>query len=107
MSDDWQNRAECRSVDPGLMQPEVASVEDVEAAKAVCAGCPVIDQCAELAGTMPDAFGVWAGQWLGPAPVDPSTGRCEWCGEAASAGARYCGGAHRVAAHRARNKLPA
>lgn len=106
MSDDWQNRANCRGVDPERMQPEVATLEDIAQAKAVCVGCPVLEQCRELAGSMPDAYGVWAGQWLGPLPL-AARSRCAWCEGPAPAGARYCTGAHRVAAHRARNKVSA
>lgn len=76
-TDNWQADANCRDTNPDVMQPEVASDEDVNEAKAVCKGCPVRLQCLELAKSQPDPYGVHAGQWFGhkPAPVVC----CAWC----------------------------
>ena len=65
VSDDWQNRANCRDVDPDLMQPEAATAEEVAEALAVCEGCPVRAQCLALAESQGHAFGAWGGMWLG------------------------------------------
>lgn len=69
---DWRALANCRDVDPDVMQPEVAAPEDVEEAKAHCAGCPVLEQCRQLALSQGDgAYGVHAGEWFGTPPRRP------------------------------------
>lgn len=47
MSDDWRKDAACLGVDPDLFFPVRNDVVNVKAAKAVCAGCPVRDECLE------------------------------------------------------------
>jgi CRP-like cAMP-binding protein len=53
MTTDWRARAACRDVDPELFFPTArtgpAWAAQVTAAKAVCRGCPVIDQCRSFA----------------------------------------------------------
>jgi WhiB family redox-sensing transcriptional regulator len=39
----WRDQARCKSVGPDFMHPVYAA--DVPAAKAVCTGCPVRDEC--------------------------------------------------------------
>lgn len=88
----WQNRAQCftRGVDPALMQPDAATRAEVEEAKAVCVGCPVLIEChahaEEQSGGLIDSFrsayGVHAGAWFGHNPVWMVAGECEECGEA-------------------------
>jgi WhiB family redox-sensing transcriptional regulator len=56
-STDWQERAACRGADVALFFPERG--EDVTAAKAVCATCPVRAQC--LAHGMNEKYGIWGG----------------------------------------------
>lgn len=108
VSDDWQNRANCRDVGPDLMQPEVATADQVAAALAVCEGCPVRAQCLALAKSQADPYGVHAGRWFGPPPRDPSLPPCEWCGApVTSKRSKFCCLGHRVAAHRARSNLSA
>lgn len=83
-TENWQQDANCAGVDPDLMQPEIASDEDVNVAKATCGRgtpfeCPVLLQCKGLAESQPGgAYGVHAGEWYGhkPAPVV----LCTWCG---------------------------
>ncbi|HEY2193636.1 MAG TPA: WhiB family transcriptional regulator [Actinomycetospora sp.] len=60
----WREQAACRDLDPELFFP--ASDEDTpkgrgdrDAAKAVCAGCPVRAQC--LAFGLDEPVGVWGG----------------------------------------------
>jgi hypothetical protein len=59
---DWRSRAACLSVaDPDLFFPAAATgpayTEQVTAAKAVCAGCPVVAEClAEALARIPDGI---------------------------------------------------
>jgi WhiB family redox-sensing transcriptional regulator len=55
----WQERAACRGMDPGLFFPEKGSTLQADKARAVCAGCPVRDQCLEAGRT--EKYGVWGG----------------------------------------------
>lgn len=64
----WQESAACRTVDPELFYLEDnARCENkdnkVAAAKAVCAGCPVVADCLAFALADKHAlnFGVWGG----------------------------------------------
>lgn len=66
----WETRAACRGLDgigrelrrlffaPAGERPE-SRVVRVTRAKAVCAGCPVLDQCRDASAD--EVFGVWAG----------------------------------------------
>ena len=62
----WQLDGACREVDPeDFFHPEgergqVRRRRD-EAAKAVCAACPVIDACREHALAVREPYGVWGG----------------------------------------------
>lgn len=61
---DWTERAACRGLDPELFYPVGSSgpaVEQVDAAKAVCAGCPVRTECLDWALRTGEAHGVWGG----------------------------------------------
>lgn len=68
MSDiwDWQLRGACRGADAGLFfHPEgergpTRSAREL-AAKAFCARCPVITQCAAHALACREPYGVWGG----------------------------------------------
>src|SRR4051794_35371648 len=83
---DWQLAGACRRSDPdvffhpdGERGPRRRARE--EAAKAVCAGCPVLAECAAHALAVREPYGVWGGMTedereaayvSGPArPVDP------------------------------------
>ncbi len=61
----WRQRAACRGVDPELFFPVGTTGPVVEwqtaAAKAVCAGCPVIDACRGWALATREPFGIWGG----------------------------------------------
>lgn len=107
----WVKLGNCRATDPATMQPEVATPDEVETAKAVCHGCPVFDQCRTEARADSGAYGVWAGDWYGQPPRDPSRRPCQWCAgdlpEDAGPAARYCGDACRQAASRARRDAAA
>ena len=56
----WMRDAACRGMDPELFFPERgASPADYEEARAVCATCPVRQECAEYA--VPEKHGIWGG----------------------------------------------
>ncbi|MQA84799.1 MAG: WhiB family transcriptional regulator [Streptosporangiales bacterium] len=61
---DWTELAACRGVDPELFYPigtAGPALEQVAAAKAVCARCPVRDECLEWALRTGEPHGVWGG----------------------------------------------
>jgi len=55
----WRQRAGCRGVDPDVFYP--TSDEEAEAAKAICAVCPVNQPCLEYALSRRERDGVWGG----------------------------------------------
>ncbi|MCX6420813.1 MAG: WhiB family transcriptional regulator [Actinobacteria bacterium] len=62
----WQLEGACRGEDPGLFfHPEgergPLRTEREEAAKAICARCPVVTQCATHAVAVREPYGVWGG----------------------------------------------
>lgn len=57
--DGWQQQAACGGMDPGLFFPERG--ESVEAAKAVCALCPVRQECLDFALVSRETHGIWGG----------------------------------------------
>lgn len=65
---DWMGRAACRGMDTRIFFPERGDWRALERAKAVCAGCPVTEECFAYAvtGMMGGgAFvrdGVWGGR---------------------------------------------
>lgn len=63
---DWQLRGACRGVDPVLFfHPDgergSARARRQEAAKKICAGCPVLAACRNHALTVHEPYGVWGG----------------------------------------------
>lgn len=62
--DEWRQHAACRDCDTELFFPVGVTglaVEHIEAAKAVCATCPVRDECLEFALATNQESGVWGG----------------------------------------------
>jgi len=63
----WQEQARCRDADavlffgPNAFEPKHERDEREEAAKAVCALCPVIFECRSWALEHGEAYGVWGG----------------------------------------------
>ena len=55
----WRERAACRGTDLGVFFPERG--ESAEAARRVCAACPVRQPCLDYAITNRIASGVWGG----------------------------------------------
>jgi WhiB family redox-sensing transcriptional regulator len=63
---DWQMQAACRGEDPRLFfhpEGERGEAREVrqQAAKAVCASCPVIAECRSHALAVREPYGVWGG----------------------------------------------
>jgi WhiB family redox-sensing transcriptional regulator len=57
--DEWRKYALCRHYDPALFFPH--GLEGVQEAQAVCAGCPVKQECLEFALATNQVHGVWGG----------------------------------------------
>lgn len=57
--EDWTKRAACHGVDPNVFFPTRG--EDVEAARAICDGCPVKAECLDYALRTSQKFGIWGG----------------------------------------------
>jgi WhiB family transcriptional regulator, redox-sensing transcriptional regulator len=61
----WRMLAACQSIDPELFFPVSASgksLEQVTAAKAVCAACPVRRECLAFALRTGQVHGIWGGR---------------------------------------------
>ncbi|MEJ8637159.1 MULTISPECIES: WhiB family transcriptional regulator [Streptomyces] len=62
----WHAEAVCRRDEAGLFfapskEPTAARLSREEAAKRVCARCPVMVECREHALLQPEPYGVWGG----------------------------------------------
>ena len=57
---DWTKNAACRGMTE-VMFPARGDTEGVRLAKAVCASCPVIEDCRDFITRNPERYGVWAG----------------------------------------------
>lgn len=61
----WQDQGNCTTADPAIFHPDNSGVArwSTAKAKAVCATCPVIEQCRDFALEMHvgDIYGVWGG----------------------------------------------
>ena len=55
----WRDRAACRGLDPEIFYP--VSDEEADAAKSICAECPVREACLEYALANRELDGVWGG----------------------------------------------
>ncbi|HET9655893.1 MAG TPA: WhiB family transcriptional regulator [Kineosporiaceae bacterium] len=63
---DWRDASACLDEDPELFFPigdSGPALEQIAEAKAVCAGCPVVEECREYALAHPALtdHGVWGG----------------------------------------------
>jgi WhiB family transcriptional regulator, redox-sensing transcriptional regulator len=61
---DWRHRARCRDVDPELFFPVGTTgpaEAQVQSAKAICALCPVREECLQWALDTAQDAGVWGG----------------------------------------------
>src|SRR5690606_2621401 len=59
MDRDWVRRSACKGLDPTIFYP--ATDEEADEAKAVCAQCPVQEECLEHAIGHREHNGVWGG----------------------------------------------
>lgn len=57
---EWMDDAACATVATDLFFP--VEGQSAEPAKKVCAGCPVLRECAEYARTVKPEYGIWAGR---------------------------------------------
>ncbi|MGP3967078.1 WhiB family transcriptional regulator [Streptomyces sp. 6N223] len=62
----WHTEAACRRDEAGLFfapsqEPTAARLSREQAAKSVCARCPVLLECREHALLQPEPYGVWGG----------------------------------------------
>ena len=61
-TEDWREKASCRSVDPDLFFPigtTGLALDQIEQAKAVCRACPSMEPCLEFALSTNQESGVW------------------------------------------------
>jgi WhiB family redox-sensing transcriptional regulator len=61
---DWRQSAACQHCSPELFFPAGttgAAVHEIEAAKAICATCPVQPECLRYALQSRQEFGIWGG----------------------------------------------
>lgn len=58
--EDWKQYAACKHADTRLFFPERG--DPVHEAKAICATCPVREQCLEYALAIPNCVGIWGGK---------------------------------------------
>jgi WhiB family redox-sensing transcriptional regulator len=59
MKQSWRQHAACRGLDPMTFYP--ATDDEADAAKEVCAQCPVREACLEHALAFREKEGVWGG----------------------------------------------
>lgn len=73
---EWSNRAACLSAEPEVFFPignGGGALDEVSAAKAICATCAVLSECREYALRTRQPFGVWGG-------LDEEQRRAVWAG---------------------------
>ncbi len=58
---DWRTLAACRGLDPELFFPARGDAFTARNAQAVCATCPVAEQCLEFAIEVGETEGIWGG----------------------------------------------
>ena len=58
---DWQASAKCADADPDLFVAPAPTRVEIEQAKAICAQCPVREQCLQHAIEAKERFGIWGG----------------------------------------------
>lgn len=57
----WREEAMCQNDTEGLFFPDPADIGAVAVAKAVCASCPVANECLAYAIDTDQPFGIWGG----------------------------------------------
>jgi WhiB family transcriptional regulator, redox-sensing transcriptional regulator len=77
---EWSSRAACLGAEPELFFPigtGGAAIDEITAAKAVCATCAVLEDCRDYALRTRQPFGVWGG-------LDEEQRRALWVTDAAA-----------------------
>ena len=110
-SEAWRTLAACAGLGPSLFYSEHPA--DVAAAKSLCSSCPVASDCAAVARTNGETFGVWGGEEPSDRrAVPPSVASCvrPAVGGAVRRGESSCSGDRRAPParrqHRIRLPLP-
>ena len=78
---EWSNRAACLTAEPEVFFPVGSgggALDEISAAKAICASCAVLADCREYALSSRQPFGVWGG-------MDEVERRAAWAGRPAPA----------------------
>ena len=73
---EWSNRAACLTSEPEVFFPignGGGALDEVSAAKAICAACAVLSECRDYALRTRQPFGVWGG-------LDEEQRRAIWAG---------------------------
>ena len=58
---DWQAQGACRGYDPNWWHPPRGANHNTDKAKAICADCPVADECLTYAIDNGERRGIWGG----------------------------------------------
>jgi WhiB family redox-sensing transcriptional regulator len=58
----WRGRVACTSAAPEVFYPEKEDSEQGDEAKALCAECPIQEDCLEDALVKREKFGIWGGK---------------------------------------------
>lgn len=61
LDEPWRDLAACRDDSEGLFFPDETDIGTINAAKAICAACPVQDECLSYAIETNQSQGIWAG----------------------------------------------
>ena len=87
----WIDDGACRGHDPDMFMPaRGANTQTLATVRNICAGCPVRDECAAYADTVPWIIGVWGGATQAERRAKRRL-LCGWCGHP-SPGAARCDG---------------
>jgi len=73
---EWSNRAACLTAEPEVFFPVGSgggALDEISAAKAICASCAVLNECRDYALSSRQPFGVWGG-------LDEEQRRAVWAG---------------------------
>lgn len=62
VGEDWRERAKCLGVSPELFYAERGEKDAFAAGRAVCAACPVREECLQFALVNNERFGMWGGK---------------------------------------------
>lgn len=75
--EEWRTQAACIDDEQGVFFPADGDVGAINAAKAICAGCPVFDDCLSYALETNQSEGIWGGR----TPRERRKLRREWIEE--------------------------